>query len=72
MTRKKPQDRWQQLRGAARSRWARLTEHDVDAVHGNIERLIEALRTRYGYARATAVREITEWSKALRTGQLQT
>lgn len=67
MTRGKRQDRWQQLRGAARSRWDRLTQQDVDSVHGNIERLIDALRARYGYGRDVAVREITTWSKALRT-----
>lgn len=67
MNKIKRQDRWQQLRGAARSRWNRLTEQDVDAVHGNIERLIDALRSRYGYGREVAVREITSWSRALRT-----
>jgi hypothetical protein len=67
MTKAKRQDRWLQLRGAARSRWDRLTEQDVDSVHGNIERLIDALRARYGYGRDVAVREITTWSRALRT-----
>jgi uncharacterized protein YjbJ (UPF0337 family) len=69
MAKAKQTDRWQQLRGAAQSRWNRLTDHDIDSVHGNIERLIEALRTRYGYPRATAVREITNWSKALRADE---
>ena len=67
MTKAKRQDRWLQLRGAARSRWNRLTEQDVDSVHGNIERLIDAVRARYGSGRDMAVREITMWSKALRT-----
>jgi len=67
MTKAKRQDRWLQLRSAARSRWDRLTEQDVNSVHGNIERLIDALRARYGYGRDVAVREITKWSKALRT-----
>ena len=66
MTKAKRQDRWLQLRGAARTRWDRLTEQDVDAVHGNIERLIDALRARYGYGRDVAVREITTWSRMLR------
>jgi hypothetical protein len=69
MAKARQTDRWQQLRGAAKARWDRLTDHDVESVHGNIERLIEALRARYGYPRATAVREITDWSKALRADQ---
>ena len=66
MAKAKRQDRWQQLRGEARARWNRLTDSDIDSVQGNIERLIDALRARYGYGRATAVHEITSWSKALR------
>ena len=66
MTKAKRQDRWLQLRGAARTRWDRLTEQDVDSVHGNIERLIDALRARYGYGRDVAVREITTWIRMLR------
>jgi hypothetical protein len=58
-------DRWQQLRADARRRWTRLTEEDLDSVAGNAERLVDALRARYHYARSTALREITLWRNSL-------
>lgn len=60
-------DRWTRLMAAARQRWDRLTEDDVQSVRGNSERLISVLQSRYGLARAQAIRELTAWREALRT-----
>ena len=66
MTRRnKSHDRWQQLRDDARHRWTKLTDEDLDAVAGNAERLVDALRARYHYARSTALREIALWRSTL-------
>jgi uncharacterized protein YjbJ (UPF0337 family) len=65
MTRHDTRTRWQELTGAVRARWSRLTEDDVLSVRGNTERLIELLQHRYGMARIDAMRELSAWSRSL-------
>lgn len=59
---------WIRLMAAARQRWDRLSEDDVQNVRGNAERLISVLQARYGFARAQALKELTAWRQALSTG----
>jgi hypothetical protein len=58
--------RWQQRLQDVKKRWDRLAETEIAAVQGNAERLIDLLQVHYGYARNTAIREITLWSRSLR------
>lgn len=64
-TPRRSSDRWAALKHDVKRRWSRLTDEDVDAVQGNVERLVDALRIRHGYDRAVAMREITAWSQSL-------
>jgi len=59
-------DRWQQVQQQVKTRWDRLSDADIAGVRGNMERLIEVLQARYGYARRDAMREINLWSQSLR------
>lgn len=67
VTSSSPSHRWQQMKNEVQRRWDLLTDADIDDVHGNAERLIDALQVRYGYGRRTALREINLWSLSLRT-----
>lgn len=67
MARRTAADRWHQLKSNVKTRWNRLTDADIEGVQGNVERLIELLQARYGYGRGMALREITLWSRSLRT-----
>jgi hypothetical protein len=58
-------DRWQRLSSAARQRWDRLTEEDVQAVRGNAERLISLLQGRCGLERDQALKELMAWRGVL-------
>jgi uncharacterized protein YjbJ (UPF0337 family) len=58
--------RWQQVAGAVKARWTRLTDEDLAGVRGNADRLIEALRVRYGLPRGEAMRQLDNWSRSLR------
>jgi uncharacterized protein YjbJ (UPF0337 family) len=58
-------DRWTRVMGMARQHWDKLTDDDLAAVRGNSERLISALQTRYGIARAQALVELATWRQAL-------
>ena len=62
---------WANLREAVRMHWARLSDGDLDAVAGRRDRLLEAIRVRYGWAPDRAERELDEFmtmrSRAVRT-----
>jgi hypothetical protein len=61
-------EQWIRLMTAARQRWDRLTEDDVQDVRGNSERLISVLQARYGFPRSQAIRELTAWRQSLTAG----
>ena len=58
-------DRWVRVMGMARQHWDKLTDDDLAAVRGNSERLISALQSRYGIARAQALVELAMWRQVL-------
>lgn len=53
--------RWHELKGQARTEWAKLTDDDVEKVGGKREALVGALQSRYGYLKDRAERAIDEW-----------
>lgn len=53
--------KWKRLRGYAKEKWGRLTDDDVDAIEGRIDRLVGLLEEHYGYARERAEKEIEAW-----------
>lgn len=53
--------KWLQLKGDIRQRWAKLTDDDLDEVHGDAEKFIGKLQERYGYARDRARTELDEF-----------
>ncbi len=53
---------WPELEHAARDRWTRLTEEDLERVHGERERLVDVLTERYGYSPQKAEQEIDAWA----------
>ena len=57
------QGSWQELKGKVRSKWAKLTDDDVDKVGGAKDQLVGRIRERYGYAKEDAEREVDDWLK---------
>jgi uncharacterized protein YjbJ (UPF0337 family) len=53
--------KWHQLKGEVKSRWGKLTDDDMDRVEGDTEKLIGRVQERYGYARADAEREVSDF-----------
>jgi uncharacterized protein YjbJ (UPF0337 family) len=54
------QGQWKQLRGAVKETFGRLTDDDLLQAEGNVDKMLGALQTRYGYTKAQAE---TQWNK---------
>lgn len=52
---------WEQLKGKARLKWAKLSRSDVDYVAGRRDLLIGKIQERYGKKREEAERDVERW-----------
>ncbi len=50
--------RWKRMRSSAKLWWSKLTDKDLDGVHGQFDKLAIALQAKYGYTREQADAEI--------------
>jgi uncharacterized protein YjbJ (UPF0337 family) len=57
--------KWDQLKGSARSKWAKLTDQDVENLAGKKDTLVGKLQERYGLMKEDAEREIDDWVATL-------
>jgi uncharacterized protein YjbJ (UPF0337 family) len=57
--------KWHQLKGSVQTRWAELTDNDVDEIAGRYENLMGMLQERYGKTRVELEQEIDEWIDTL-------
>ncbi len=49
---------WQQLQGAAKIHWAKLTDDDLTRVRGDVEQLVGRVQERYGFVSEQARQEV--------------
>lgn len=61
MNRDQLQGKWKQLSGKAREQWGKLTDDDMQQLHGNAEQLQGKIQERYGYTKEQAEREVDDW-----------
>jgi uncharacterized protein YjbJ (UPF0337 family) len=54
---------WKQMKGQVRQQWGKLTDDDIDRLHGKREELEGLLQERYGLAKDEANRQIDDWSR---------
>ena len=62
---REPRQRWNNVKAQAKQRWDRLTDEDIARVRGSVDRLVDLLGQRYGYARWLAEKEIANWRRTL-------
>ena len=53
---------WTQMKGAVRKQWGKLTDDDLDVIHGERERLVGKIQERYGIAKEEAERQVAGWN----------
>ena len=57
--------KWTELKGQFRSKWAKLTDDDLEAVAGKKDELIGRIQQRYGIQRDAAEVEVDNWIKQI-------
>jgi uncharacterized protein YjbJ (UPF0337 family) len=57
--------KWKQMKGAARQKWAKLTDDDLEFIAGNRDQFAGRLQERYGIAKEEAERQLDEWQKTV-------
>lgn len=57
--------KWKQLKGAAKERWGKLTDDDLEVIDGKHDQLIGRVQERYGIAREVAQKQVEEWNATL-------
>jgi uncharacterized protein YjbJ (UPF0337 family) len=54
--------KWKQLKGAAKQKWGKLTDNDLDFIAGKRDQLVGKLQEKYGMSKEEAYREIEDWN----------
>ena len=54
---------WKQLKGDIKMRWNKLTDDDIEAIDGAMEKLEGRLQERYGWEKERVASEISTWSR---------
>ena len=54
---------WKQFRGEVRKQWGKLTDDDLEQMHGERDKLVGKIQERYGIAKEEAQRQLDEWER---------
>jgi len=55
------QGNWKELKGKVRSKWAKLTDDDLEHIAGKKDVLLGRLQQRYGFKKDQAERELDDF-----------
>lgn len=54
---------WKQYKGKAKEKWGKLTDDEIDVIHGKRDQLIGKIQERYGIAKDQAEKDVDTWAK---------
>jgi uncharacterized protein YjbJ (UPF0337 family) len=57
--------KWKQYSGKVREKWGKLTDTDLEVIHGRREVLVGKIQEHYGIAKEEAHRQVDEFFKSL-------
>jgi uncharacterized protein YjbJ (UPF0337 family) len=57
------QSRWHEYKAAAKRRWDKLSEAQINGTRGNREYLLKRVQEAYAVSREEAERQLAEWQK---------
>jgi len=55
------QGKWKQIRGEVKKQWGKLTDDEVDRIHGSREKLTGSLQEWYGYSKEEAQEKVADF-----------
>jgi len=56
---------WREAKGRLRSKWAKLTDDDLEAIAGRKDELVGRLQQRYGHKKEDAERDVDNFLRSL-------
>ena len=56
---------WKELRGKIKSRWAKLTDSDLELIEGKRDQLAGMIQVRYGSSQEKIERELDEFRRSV-------
>ena len=56
---------WKQFSGAAKERWAELTDDEIGELDGNKDQLVGKIQETYGIGKGEAEEQVDEWAASL-------
>lgn len=59
--------KWEQMKGELRTRWAKLTDDDLQLAAGKRDEFVGRIQERYGLMKDDAERQVNDWLKKLDT-----
>ncbi|WP_394822213.1 CsbD family protein [Pendulispora albinea] len=59
---------WKQIKAHVKSKWAKLTDDDVQALSGKKDALVGKIQERYGVLKDEAERQVDEWIAKVKPG----
>ena len=54
--------KWKQAMGSAKSKWAELTDDELEQVAGERDKLVGKIQEKYGLAKNEAEKQVDEWA----------
>jgi len=54
---------WTKMKGKVREEWGKLTDDDLDKMHGNYEQFVGKLQEKYGWAKEEAEQKANEFAE---------
>ena len=55
---------WTQMKGKAREKWGKLTDDELDQMHGNYEQFVGKLQEKYGWSKEEAEKSAKDWAES--------
>jgi uncharacterized protein YjbJ (UPF0337 family) len=53
---------WNQIKGAVKEKWGKLTDDDLQVIAGKRDRLVGKIQERYGIAKEAAEEQVARWT----------
>jgi uncharacterized protein YjbJ (UPF0337 family) len=60
--------KWNELKGAVKEKWGKLTDDDLDVIAGKRDKLVGKLQQRYGIAKEEAEKQTDRWVEIVIVG----